>query len=166
MVYLQQALQQLRAERLEQLQQLKQQQQILEVQLESSVSSVLPPAAAAADTPPPLHEGPTEHVQLSAALESIHSALQPALWQESREDRPPSPTEGGDPCPQVGSQMGNWTSSNTESSLLSSNQAAAAEPDRDGTEGEPNQQEPVSLTAAEQDVSTAEDGSRSVKHSS
>ncbi|XP_037534930.1 protein TASOR [Nematolebias whitei] len=171
MEILQHAIQQLRAQRLEQLQQLRQQQQLLAVQLESSTGSGPHPAGTV--TPPLVHEESTEQdtpnrTAVTTTLELIHSALQQP-WEERREDGQLSPTEGGDPgglrpCPQVrgdGLETGNGTLRNTDSSVLLSSQTAAAvmEPTSDGGEGEPDRPgEPESLAAAEDEVSTAEDG--------
>ncbi|XP_017286994.1 protein TASOR [Kryptolebias marmoratus] len=153
MEFLQQAIRQLRAQRLQQLQQLKQQQQQLEVQLESSIGPLPQPAGTA--TPPLVHEGPAEQVQV-ATLGSVHSVLQPGPWEERLQlptegrGRRGSP-EGDDPggqrrCPQVraeGLQTGNWTST----------AAAVTEPISDGSEGEPGQRgEPKSPPAAERDA--------------
>lgn len=102
MEVLQQAIKEMRAERLKQLQQLRMQQQLLELQVESS-DAALPAAAVEGGhlTPPtdravpPVRFTPGRKA-VTATLDLIHSGLQLETWEGERSEdrRRPTPTEG------------------------------------------------------------------------
>ncbi|XP_014827939.1 PREDICTED: protein TASOR [Poecilia mexicana] len=104
MEVLQQAIKEMRAERLKQLQQLRLQQQLLELQVESS-DATLPAAAVEGGhvTPPMDRAALPESVRVTpsrkavtATLDSIHSGLQMETWEDERTEdrRRPTPTDG------------------------------------------------------------------------
>ncbi|XP_023180983.1 protein TASOR-like [Xiphophorus maculatus] len=171
MEVLQQAIKEMRAERLKQLQQLRMQQQLLELQVESS-DAALPAAAVEGGhlTPPTDRAAPPESVRftpgrkaVTATLDLIHSGLQLETWEGERsEDRGrPTPTEGhsAQNRPELSNQSAAARSADPNGPDFDQEPDRRQEPDRSSGSPEEgdvsrssqsNQQPPVGAEAAHQ----------------
>ncbi|KAM4741337.1 protein TASOR [Anableps anableps] len=112
MEVLQQAIKELRAERLKQLEQLRLQQQLLELQVESSDAVFPVPGGAEggrATPPPETARFAPGRKAVAATLDSIHSGLQLEAWEDER-------TEGRAGGQRVGPQTGRSAQNNTAGS--------------------------------------------------
>uniref|UniRef100_A0A1A8MAS5 Family with sequence similarity 208, member Ab n=1 Tax=Nothobranchius pienaari TaxID=704102 RepID=A0A1A8MAS5_9TELE len=162
MKFLQQAIQQLRAQRLEQQQQLKLEQQRLEMQMESSDYRL--PICAESETPHLVNEEPTEPVQLMACRKTIATNVELVLQHPSTEGPGRQGSPGGD---ELGEQRESnlvrgvqlhtesWISTKNDSSTYLSSQTSGVtepsektEPPHDRSAEEIDQQaEPETFTA-------------------
>nr|XP_015814187.2 uncharacterized protein tasora [Nothobranchius furzeri] len=164
MKFLQQAIQQLRAQRLEQQQQLKLEQQRLEMQMESSDYRL--PIRAESETPHLVNEEPTEPVHLMAGRKTIATNVESVLQQPSTEGPGRQGSPGGDELEEqresnlvrgVQLHTESWISTKNDSSTYLSSQTSGVTEPSDKTEPPHGRSAEEIDQQAEPETFTAED---------